>query len=176
MATTTRRKYLRRKYRKLAAAMAGVAVLSGAMVPGIPVTQVLAAPRGDHPTTEAVRTHDRQHQENRQHQEKREQGREQARGHERDRGHERGRGWGRGWGYDQAWMYDRGWEERGPVQVVVDNAYSLGFDAANDSFTLLSIAGGAAVVQVGHDGQTFNVDLTWDGDSWDIAGVRAAAT
>lgn len=59
-----------------------------------------------------------------------------------------------------------------PVAVVKDNAATFGFDAYDDSFTLLSNAGGKAIVQVKTSGQTFKVDLERSGTKWIITTIR----
>ncbi len=59
-----------------------------------------------------------------------------------------------------------------PIDVVKDNAAIFGFDAAHDRFTLLSVDGGTAVVQVKTSGQTFKVDLERNGGKWVITTIR----
>lgn len=59
-----------------------------------------------------------------------------------------------------------------PVDVVRDNASTFGFDAADDTFTLLSMAGSKAVVQVKTSGQTFKVDLERSNGKWVITTIR----
>ena len=59
-----------------------------------------------------------------------------------------------------------------PVDVVKDNAAIFGFNAVKDRFTLLSVNGGTAVVQVKTSGQTFKVDLERNGGKWVITTIR----
>lgn len=59
-----------------------------------------------------------------------------------------------------------------PVSVVKDNAGTFGFDAANDRFSLLSVAAGKAIVQVKTSGQTFKVDLERTNGNWLITTIR----
>ncbi|WP_371363372.1 hypothetical protein SRRS_42860 [Sporomusa rhizae] len=59
-----------------------------------------------------------------------------------------------------------------PVAVVKDNAATFGFDATNDRFSLLSITGGKAIVQVKTSGQTFKVDLERNNGNWVITTIR----
>ncbi len=59
-----------------------------------------------------------------------------------------------------------------PVDVVKDNAGTFGFDAYNDRFTLLSVDGGKAIVEVRTSGQTFKVDLERSGGKWVITTIR----
>lgn len=61
---------------------------------------------------------------------------------------------------------------RDPVDVVKDHAAAFGFDARHDRFTLLSLAGSKAIVQVRSGGQTFKVDLIKKGAGWDITTIR----
>ncbi|MDF2569497.1 MAG: hypothetical protein K0R55_1101, partial [Sporomusa sp.] len=59
-----------------------------------------------------------------------------------------------------------------PVDVVRDNASRFGFDAYDDTFTLLSVAGTKAIVQVKTSGQTFKVDLEKSSGRWVITTIR----
>lgn len=59
-----------------------------------------------------------------------------------------------------------------PVAVVKNNAGTFGFDATNDRFSLLSITGGKAIVQVKTSGQTFKVDLERSDGNWVITTIR----
>ncbi|SMC35325.1 hypothetical protein [Sporomusa malonica] len=59
-----------------------------------------------------------------------------------------------------------------PVDVVRDNAGTFGFDAYNDTFTLLSVTGGKAIVEVKTSGQKFKVDLERSGGKWVITTIR----
>ena len=59
-----------------------------------------------------------------------------------------------------------------PVDVVKDNAGIFGFDKTKDRFSLLSVAGNKAVVQVKTSGQTFKVDLERSGSRWVITTIR----
>ena len=59
-----------------------------------------------------------------------------------------------------------------PVDVVKANAATFGFDTSNDRFTLLSITGSKAIVQVKTSGQTFKVDLEKGGDKWIVTTIR----
>jgi hypothetical protein len=59
-----------------------------------------------------------------------------------------------------------------PVEVVKDNAAAYGFDAETDRFSLLSLTATKAIVQVRTGDRTFKVDLTRQGDSWDITTIR----
>ncbi|WP_371372494.1 hypothetical protein [Sporomusa aerivorans] len=59
-----------------------------------------------------------------------------------------------------------------PVDVVKANAGTFGFDAANDRFSLLSVAADKAIVQVKTSGQTFKVDLERKGGKWVITTIR----
>ncbi|MDT8902705.1 hypothetical protein [Anaeroselena agilis] len=154
MHTTTKRRRLRRRYRKMAAAVAGAAVMSTALLHGFPVAKVLAAPA---PAVESAADAAAQDQGGGVEAQARERDRE------RDRDHDR---------RDRDWRDRDRWEARSPVQVVMDNAATFGFDVRSDSFSLMSKTGNRATVRVRHDGQTFKVDLERDGGSWVITTIR----
>lgn len=59
-----------------------------------------------------------------------------------------------------------------PVKEVMDNAYRFGFDPGRDKFSLLSLAGTKATVQVRTSGQTFKVDLVKKYNGWEITTIR----
>lgn len=152
----------RKKYKRLMAALAGAAVVSSALLPGIPINKVQAAeattPAATVSTTDQTKdTPDltKDDQSNR-------------------------------WTKDKDnWFRDRdNWNNRynrdrspgyylsDPVQVVRDNASRFGFDASSDRFSLLSITGSKAIVQVRTSSQTFKVDLTRDSGDWVITTIR----
>jgi hypothetical protein len=149
MQTTTRKRRLRRRYRKMAAAMAGAAVMSTALLHGFPVAKVLASP--SLPVESAADEAAVQEQGGGEAETAR--GRDRERDRDRDRDHDR-------------------WETRSPVQVVMDNAATFGFDVRTDSFSLLSKTDKRATVRVRHGGQTFKVDLERSGNSWIITTIR----
>ncbi len=155
MHTTTKRRRLKRRYRKMAAAAATAAVMSTALLHGFPVAKVLAAP--SLPVESAVDEAAVQDQSGGA----AEAARERDRGGNKDRDRDR----------DRDRHHDR-WEARSPVQVVMDNAATFGFDVSRDSFSLLSKTANRATVRVRHEGQTFKVDLERAGDSWVITTIR----
>lgn len=60
-----------------------------------------------------------------------------------------------------------------PVYVVKRNAYRYGFDPVHDKFTLLTQSGAKATVEVRTSGQTFKVDLVQNrGKTWTITTIR----
>lgn len=59
-----------------------------------------------------------------------------------------------------------------PVTSVKSNASTLGFDAAADHFSLLTMSGAQAVVSVRSGGQTFKVELQKNDGNWEIAAIR----
>lgn len=63
-----------------------------------------------------------------------------------------------------------------PVDVVRDNAGTFGFDAYRDTFKLLSVNGGKAIVEVKTSGQKFKVDLERSGGKWIITTIRGIGT
>lgn len=140
-----RRRSLKRKYKGVVAAMAGAAVLSTSLLPGLPVTRAHAAILPTElPTTQVSHTENSPIP-------KKETSRDSASPIEATRRH--------------APLSD-------PVRVVRNNAATYGFNASNDTFSLLSQTGGKAVVQVRTSGQTFKVDLEKSGNSWEIKTIR----
>lgn len=142
----------RKKYKRLMAALAGAAVVSSALLPGIPINKVQAAVN----PAATINTAD--------------QAKDQADKRDNDR-------WQ--WNKDNDWAgrHDRdnhrhAYQLSDPVAVVRDNASTYGFDASNDRFSLLSISGSKAIVQVRTSSQTFKVDLTRDNGDWVITAVR----
>lgn len=146
----------RKKYKRLMAALAGAAVVSSALLPGVPITKVHAAvnPAATHniadqatdqsapPTKADKRDNERWNKDN-----------DWAGRHDRDR-------------------HSHGYHLSDPVQVVRDNASTFGFDASRDRFSLLSITGSKAIVQVKTSSQTFKVDLKRDNGDWVITTIR----
>jgi hypothetical protein len=121
--------------------------MSTALLHGFPVAKVLAAPsQAVSSTVDAATAVDKDKDTG-----------DQAQGRERDRDRDRG---------------DRHYERESPVQVVMRNAATFGFDTDSDSFSLLSRSGDRATVRVMHKGQVFKVDLERSGDSWIITTIR----
>jgi type III secretory pathway component EscV len=106
----------------VAAAVAGAAVMSTALLHGFPVAKVLAAPSQAVATAvDAATAADKDKGE-------------QAQGRERDRDRDSDR-------------KDRVYERESPVQVVMRNAATFGFDASRDSFSLHVADGQPATVR-----------------------------
>jgi hypothetical protein len=149
--TTTKRKRMRRRYKKMAAAVAVAGVMSTALLQGFPVAKVFAAPSSVvESAVDAAAAQDKDKDKG-----------DQAQARDRDR--ER----------DRDWYRDRDrWATESPVQVVMANAATYGFDAARDSFSLLAKTADRATVRVIHNGQTFKVDLERNRGSWFITTIR----
>lgn len=190
-----RPKSLRKKYKRIVATMAGAAVLSSAMLPGLPVTKVQAQETQDTNRTEVNKAESPNTSTSPLN---------AARKYAQDQGYDANRNnlslqWSTNsdasvllrqddgnayrvrlnkdennrWAVNNLREVDRRANYlRDPVETVKDNAASLGFDTRYDRFTLLSIAGSKAIVQVRHGGQTFKVDLIKKGSGWDITTVR----
>ncbi|MDF2569229.1 MAG: hypothetical protein K0R55_833 [Sporomusa sp.] len=171
-----KRRQLRLKFKRRAAALMGAAIMTGAALSGIPATKALAseAPSDVNPTKFEQRAH----------------------------GPKDVRLSGHGWHQhkyswpssdeNQAWVQDgkiyyRGDNDRhhysdyaryvnSPVEYVKDSAARYGFNASLDSFSLLTVSNQRALVEVRqHDtGKLFNVLLerTTDHD-WRITDIRA---
>lgn len=180
------RRKLRRKYKRYAAAVAGAAILSGAVLPGIPAAKALAA---ESPTP-APPTKIEQSVDNDAHKSMKQLIAEKTK-NMRESKH-------RGHGVDkQTWYkyYHRGNHDRydhernvyrgdgvivrslsSPVDFVKARASYYGFDAARDTFTFLSLSTKTASVQVTkHDtGERFRVDLERGYyRDWKIVAVRS---
>lgn len=215
------RKTARRKYKRLVAALAGAAVVTSAMLPGLPLSKVHAAENtvvaSPAPTVETAKT-----PEATKEQRDKERNRER---HDEDRQVSGSplaavKAAAATYGFDASrdsfslewrssteavvfvrtddgktfkvrltsdngtWTitsvkevitggYSDGTSYAGdPVDVVKDSAGTFGFDAINDRFTLLSVVGGKAIVEVKTSGQTFKVDLERSGGQWVITTIR----
>ncbi|MCX7781687.1 MAG: hypothetical protein N2491_12405 [Negativicutes bacterium] len=148
-----RRLGTRHKYKKFVAAVAGAAVISSTMLPGLPAMRAHAA---SNPSAgefaAAVSGEQMTAGDLWQRAEKNETNQENR-------------------SFRNAERHDRR-ADQSPVQVVRDNAASFGFDADNDRFSLLANSGSKAVVRVWTGDQTFKVDLVRSGDSWEITTIR----
>lgn len=186
-----RRQQLRRKYKRYAAAMAGAAIMTGALLPGIPAAKAQAAEAPGNPpaqkTVQAARiTGD---------------GTTTTRHVVADKVEPlKWRPWKRGWHeHNHSWpgpnenqiLYRDGkvyyrsddYRDRGyagyyssPADYVRAHAAAYGLDSVRDSFTIVSFTARSAVVQVvKHDtGGVFNVFLSRDHDrGWTITDFRA---
>lgn len=165
--TAIKRKQIRRKYKRRAAALAvGAAIMTGALT-GTPLTKAQAS---EAPSTTL-----------------------KAQQVTSERSGPPGHGWHQhkyswpGSDENQAWYQDgkiyyrsdsprHAYRFYAPVEYVKDHASTYGFDAALDDFTLLTITSRNALVEVRqHDtGKLYNVLLTRTSDhSWTIADVHA---
>ena len=144
-----------KKIRRLAAAVASAAVMSAAVLPVVSAAQLpdTAAPeiteKAPDQTAPAQNVRQAKHHDEAQRQDS-------------DSDSHRKADWNRAEHRDYS-----------PVEVVRNNAAYYGFDADNDSFSLLSKSDSKAIVQVRRmGGQTFKVDLEQSGDSWVITTIR----
>ncbi|MDR7866637.1 MAG: hypothetical protein RIN56_07420 [Sporomusaceae bacterium] len=186
-----RRQQLRRKYKRYAAAVAGAAILTGAVLPGIPAAKALAA---DRPTNlsplKTVQTTALEKDSRTTVTQAVAEKVQLVKRHRLKRGwHEHNNSWPgpdeNQIRYEDGRVYYRSDNNRdrdyvnylsSPVDFVKDRAAMYGFDRYRDAFTLLSLSGNQAVVQVTkHDnGSLFNILLERDHDSnWKIADIRA---
>lgn len=154
MKQTKRKKNIQRKYKRLMAALAGAAVVTSAMLPGLPIANaaantVVASPAPETGVTAAgERDKDRTPaQDNNQKQSK---DREHARPNNKPQP-----------------------VSGSPVDAVKKSASSHGFDARRDTFTLQWQSSSEAVVQVRTTkGKTFIVRLTAKNGVWKIDSVK----
>lgn len=200
MAKTITKKGAKRKYKRFAAALAGAAVISSTLLPGIPVFKVHAA-ESSQTNASPVTNEERVSAQN----SPLKTARQQAGKYGFDTDHDkfslqrrtdaeatviirtasgktykmelsktRGNDWRvtsvRPIGNDSANTVSS------PVKEVMDNAYRFGFDPDTDKFSLLSLAGNKATVQVLTTGQTFKVDLTKKYNGWEITTIRGVGS
>ena len=171
---TLKRKHFRRKLKRRAAALAGVAMITGATLSGIPVTKAQAAEgpshvpplktkhtasftKEDQPPGRGWHTHDRSWPGPNDNQAWYEDGKIYYRS---DTNHDR---------YDYVDRLDN------PVDYVINQASAIGFNSARATFTLLTVTSNNALVEVKqHDtGKLFNVLLhRTDDGGWRIVEVR----
>lgn len=171
------RHHFRRKYKHYAAAMAGAAIMTGTVLPGLPVTKAFAAetPVKAAPVTKKIVEKARNENRN---------------GPPGQGWHEHNDSWpssdeNQGW-YKDGRIYYRSDNIRdhtryidylsSPVNFVMNNAALYGFDPYKDSYRLLYLSSRKALVEVTkHDtGKLFNVLLerTYNND-WKVIETRA---
>ncbi len=187
-----RRQQLRRKYKRYAAAVAGAAILTGAALPGIPAAKALAADRPTNlPPLKTVQTTAlEKNTGTKASQSVAEKLLLEKRLRQKRGWHEHNHSWPgpdeNQIRYEDGRVYyrsdnhrdrDYAYELGSPVDVVKERAAMYGLDRDRDSFTLLSLSGNNAVVQVTkHDnGSLFNILLERDhyGRNWKIVDIRA---
>jgi len=154
MKQTKRKKNIQRKYKRLMAALAGAAVVTSAMLPGLPIANaatntVVASPA---PETGATAAGER----------------------DKDRTPAQDSNQNRDKGRDHARPNNKPQPVIGsPVDAVKKSASSHGFDARRDTFTLQWQSSSEAVVQVRTTkGRTFIVRLTAKNGVWKIDSVK----
>lgn len=153
MKQTKRKKKVQRKYKRLMAALAGAAVVTSAMLPGLPIANaatntVVASPAPEASAT-AAGQRDKDHTPA--------QDSNQNRAKDRDHAHPNNKPQLSG----------------SPVDAVKKSAASHGFDARRDTFTLQWQSSSEAVVQVRTTkGKTFIVRLTAKNGAWKIDSVK----
>jgi len=172
---TSHRKFLRRKYRHYAAAMAGAAIMTGAVLPGIPIvkaadverplppparhSQTTLVDKDSHKTPTTIERHDRQNRN-----------RINVHDWQNDRGRKIVHNWGQYQNNNRL-----GYQSTSPIEAVRQVASDYGFDSYHDSFTLLNIANGSATVEaIKHaTGQRYLIQLTQDFyGAWTISSVN----
>lgn len=239
MKHTSRRKSAKRKYKRLIAALTGAAIVSSALLPGLPLTKAYAAEnpqvaapaptveenKAPAPVQEQPNKEQPKEQPNKEQPNKEQPNKERDKDRDRDRPAEQPNVSGSPVAVVKAAAASYGFDARrdsfslqssssteavvlvhtttgktfkvllsktkgqwkitsvktvvsgsihsgDPVDVVKDNAGIFGFDKVKDRFTLLSVVGSKAVVQVKTSGQTFKVDLERSGARWVITTIR----
>lgn len=167
--TSAKRKSLRRRYKRYAAAALGAAIMTGAALPGIPViTKTFAA---EPPTSPPAIN-------------------EQTTMPNKDGWHEHKYDWPipndtQGW-VDNGHSYylnDKDGDDQrsesfqdisSPIEFLKDSADKYGFDSYRDSFTILHQSRRKATIQVINNdtGQRFKVDLERNDADWQVVAVR----
>ncbi len=199
MKISNSKRFPKRRFKRVAAALAGAAVISSAVLPGIPLTkvhaeadsqQVNAAPAAREEQTSAARTSSPLRA-----------ARQQASQYGFDAEHDRftllrqtdreatvlvRTEKGKNFRMELSKSGRNDWRVTSvrpagndssptvssPVKEVMEHAYRFGFDPNRDTFSLLSLAGTKATVQVRTSGQTFKVDLIKKGNGWEITTIR----
>lgn len=162
---SARRKSLRRNYKRLAAAVIGTAMLTGAALPGLPLlSKASASERTSYPVTAKQLKRDGWHEHNHS----------WPSSDENQGWYENGRIYYRS---DSNRHYDRSYSYSlsSPIELVKDYAGKYGFDRYRDAFTMLSQSNHSASVLVikNTSGQRFKVDLERNSGDWQIVAIRA---
>lgn len=195
-----RKKFSKRGYKRLAAALAGAAVISSAMLPGLPLAKVQAAVDSNNVNSAPAAKDDsatRPDKAGSPLKAARQQASKYGFDSTRDRFSLQSRTktaatvlirttTGKTYNMELIKTRNDNWRVTGvhqtgrepdnaagnPVQKVIDNARRFGFNPASDKFSLLSLNGAKATVQVRTGGQTFNVDLVEKSNVWEITTIR----
>ncbi|MGL5513170.1 MAG: hypothetical protein ACRDBM_08100, partial [Sporomusa sp.] len=187
---------LRRKYKRYAAALAGAAIMTGAMLPGMPAAIASAAAR---PSTQPSSTvnYDKPTQNPLANRVIAERGRPDRNELSRQGWHEHRYSWpganenqalykdgkiyyrsdsNRYYTDNDHYLSNYAYSVGNPTDVVILNAATYGFNRYQDSFTLLTLTNNRAVVEVRKQatGKLFNVILERGGDfGWRIVRVQS---
>lgn len=150
MKHTSHRKTARRKYKRLVAALAGAAVVTSAMLPGLPISKVQAAENtvvaSPAPTGETAKAPEPSKEQ-----------RDKERNRERPD--------------------EQGQVSGSPIEAVKTAAAAYGFDASQDNFSLQWQSSTEALILVRtHDAKTFKVRVSKDNGEWNITSVKEVIT
>ncbi|MEG6586116.1 hypothetical protein [Dendrosporobacter sp. 1207_IL3150] len=186
----------KRRYKRIAAALAGAAVISSALLPSIPIFKVHASPKVDNVSSQTVTKDEYFAAKSSPLKTAREQADKYGFNTNRDRFSlqkrtdnnatviirtadgrmyrmELSRHDNRDWRIDSVRPISESTATLSdPVKEVRDNAYRFGFDTDTSKFSLLSLTGLKAVVQVRTTGQDFKVDLIKRQGDWEITAIR----
>lgn len=174
---SAKRKLLRHKYKQRVAALMGAAIMTGAVLSGIPATQAFAAETPTHPdplktkqtsqvkdTTRPPGSGWHQHKHS------------WPSPNENQAWYQDGKIYYRSDNHRSHWYDKYAYIDGSPVDFVKARAANYGFDAVHDTFSLLTITNRRALVEVRdyNTGKLYNVLLErTSGHDWTIASVRA---
>lgn len=180
---SAKHKMHRRHYKRFAAALAGAAIVAGTALPGIPLAKAAAAEKpftpppvvaeqtalrdknAENPVTEPAVNQDQQARDtDTRHDERDGRDRQDIREHHR---YEHERWFNRhhpfpmriAWyndSVDKIQIYNN---TASPVEIVKAAAPTLGFDAVNDTFTLINQDASQFVVRVTHNGNSYDITI-----------------
>jgi hypothetical protein len=179
-----RRKMLRRKYKRYAAALAGVTIMAGASLHGIPSVSAAENPstspnvtteqttqinkdankqlvKNDAAATDPLANQDQRDTDKAKRHDVRDQGDKRDERYAHEKWSDRGETFAHRmqWYNDSLNKIQIFNNNANAVDIVKAAATDLGFDVNNDSFTLMSQSGSQSVVSVVHNGNNYNVTV-----------------
>lgn len=172
-----KRKQLRRKLRRRAAALVGTAIMTGAVLAGVPVSKTFASEAPLSPQTAKIA----------QEQAAKDQSMAREGWHEHKHswpGSDENEAWYKdgklyyrsGQDNEDTYFNEYAYYDQSPVSYVQDHAGDYGFNTAKDTFSLVTVNRHRALVQVikADTGRQYRVILRWGDDGWTIRGVIPA--
>lgn len=163
----SRRKSAKRKYKRLIAALAGAAIVSSAILPGLPLAKVQAAKNQEVTAPASILEENQSPDKEPPHQEQANKDKpDKAKPNEKTKPNR-----------DRDRPAEQPKPSSSPVAVVKAAAATYGFDARHDSFSLQSSSSTEAIVLVHTaSGKTFKVLLTKSNNQWKITNVKSVVS